>query len=63
MSLERAFKELEDRFERVAKGVGATPIVGSCRQMLNEALFLYREGRVQEGAWRLQDIEQLLTHL
>lgn len=63
LNLERAFDELRHGLRCAAQEVGALPQIIEARTMLEEAYTHYREGRTNPGAWRLQDMEELLESI
>jgi hypothetical protein len=63
MTLDRGFDELRQRLERVSAGFGECPTIIACRRMLDEAYAHYAEGRVKEGAWKLQEMQESLWRL
>ena len=63
LNLDRAFDELRYGLDRAAEEVAQSPAIGTCRAMLEEAYTHYREGRINPGAWKLQEISRLLENL
>jgi hypothetical protein len=63
LNLERAFDELRYGLDCAAKEVGESPVIGTCRAMLEQAFTHYREGRINPGAWKLQEMLRLLEKL
>lgn len=63
LNLDRAFAELRHGFDCAAKEVGNTPALVAARAMLEEAYTHYREGRINPGAWKLQEMSRLLEEL
>lgn len=60
MSLSSAFEELEHGLKCAERECGASPAIEQCKTLFREARCLYDEGKVKEGAWKLQDAEELL---
>ncbi len=60
LDLTRAFNELRYGLDCVAKGTNEAGTVERCKAMLEESYAHYREGRIKEGAWLLQDMQQVL---
>lgn len=63
LNLDRAFDELRYGLDRAAEQVGGSPVIDTCRAMLDEADTHYREGRINPGAWKLQEMSCLLEKL
>jgi hypothetical protein len=63
LNLERAFEELRYGLGCAAKEVGELPAITTARDMLGEAYTHYREGRINPGAWKLQEISQVLKKI
>jgi hypothetical protein len=63
MTLDRMFAELREGLDKVGSGVGPSPTITTCRAMLDEAYTHYREGRTNPGAWKLQEMQELLEKL
>lgn len=60
LNLERAFDELRYGLSCVAAKMGELPTISTARGMLEEAYTHYREGRINPGAWKLQEMSQVL---
>jgi hypothetical protein len=63
LNLDRAFEELRHGLTCAAKEVGELPEIATARVMLEEAYTHYREGRINPGAWKLQEMSQLLEKI
>lgn len=63
LNLDRAFDELRYGLDRVSEDLGESSEIVTARTMLEEAYTHYREERIKEGAWRLQDMSQLLEKM
>ena len=63
LNLERAFGELRYGLDCAAKEVGELPAIATARTMLEEAYKHYREGRANPGAWKLQEMSQVLEKI
>jgi hypothetical protein len=59
MNLERAFQEFRHGFDCAASEL-AEDTLSLARKMLEEAYEHYKADRVNEGAWKLQEMQQLL---
>lgn len=63
LDLERAFDDLNYGLDSSVAAIGDASKVSALRSMLREAHELYRSGQVNEGAWKLQEIERQLEAL
>jgi hypothetical protein len=63
LNLDRAFEELRYGLACVTKKVGELPQIATARVMLEEAYAHYSEGRTNPGAWKLQEMSDLLEKL
>lgn len=63
LNLDRAFDELRYGLDCAAKEVGELPAIATARAMLDEAYTHYREGRINPGAWKLQEMSQVLEKI
>ena len=63
LNLDLAFDELRHGLDCAAKEVGELPAIATARAMLEEAYTHYREGRINPGAWKLQEMSRLLEQL
>ena len=63
LNLDRAFEELRHGLDCAVKEVGELPAIITTRAMLEEAYTHYREGRINPGAWKLQEISQILEKI
>lgn len=63
LNLDRAFVELRHGLSCAAKEVGELPAISTARSMLEEAYTHYREGRVNPGAWKLQEMSEVLEKI
>lgn len=60
LDLERAFDELHHGLDCSVDAIGDLEKVESFRSMILEAYTFYRDGKINEGAWKLQDLEHQL---
>jgi hypothetical protein len=63
LNLDRAFDELRHGLDCAVHELGSRPELATARSMLEEAYTHYREGRINPGAWKLQDMSELLETL
>lgn len=63
MTIELAFDELAHGLNCVKQEYGDSAITQKSELLFKEACSLYKEGRTNEGAWKLQDAEQVLMNL
>ena len=63
LNLDRAFDELRYGLNCAAKEVGELAAISTARSMLEEAYTHYREGRINPGAWKLQEMSQVLEKI
>ena len=63
LNLDRAFEELRYGLNRATEEVGEVPAISTARTILEEAYTHYREGRINPGAWKLQEMSQLLEKI
>jgi len=63
LNLDRVFEELRHGLDCAAKEIRDEAVVETCRSMLQDAYTHYREGRVNPGAWKLQEMSQVLEKL
>jgi hypothetical protein len=59
LNLDSAFDEIRQGLERNANEIGDQRIVDWCYATLQESYQLYSEGKIKEGAWKLQEILHL----
>jgi hypothetical protein len=62
-TLELAFEGLRHGLDITAKEKGELPVLEKCRAMVEEAYVHYREGRMREGSFMLQDMAKLIRKL
>ena len=62
-TLDLAFEGLRHGFELTAIEKGELPVLEACRKMTEEAYAHYREGRIRDGFFKLQEMEKLLKKL
>jgi hypothetical protein len=60
LDLERAFEEIHRGLDCSVDRIGDATKVEAFRSMINVAHELYRGGKINEGAWKLQDLERAL---
>lgn len=62
-TLDLAFEGLRHGLAITAKEKGELPVLATCRAMVEEAYNHYREGRVREGCFKLQEMAKLIRKL
>lgn len=62
-TLDLAFEGLRYGLSLAAKEKGDLPIFATCRAMVEEAYNHYREGRMREGFFKLEEMGKLLRKL
>jgi hypothetical protein len=60
MTLDRAFDGLRYGLDLTAKEKGELPVLATCRGMVEKAYAHYRAGRMREGFFKLQEMENIL---
>lgn len=62
-TLDIAFEGLRYGLMLTTKEKGELPVLATCRAMVEEAYNHYREGRMRDGFFKLQEMEKLLRKL
>jgi len=63
MTIDAAFRELGHGLDCVQLERGDSAMIQESRKLFREAYSLYKEGKTNEGAWKLQDAEEVLMRL
>jgi hypothetical protein len=63
MTLDRAFDGLRYGLDLTAREKGELPVLATCRGMVEEAYAHYRGGRMREGFFKLQEMENILKKI
>ncbi|HEY2787767.1 MAG TPA: hypothetical protein VGJ05_22610 [Fimbriiglobus sp.] len=62
-TLDLAFDGLRYGLDLTAKEKGELPFLATCREMVEEAYGHYRGGRMREGFFKLQEMENILKKI
>ncbi len=63
MNLDRAFDGLRYGLKLTAEEKGDLPVLATCRALVEEAYALYRDDRMRDGYFKVQEMEKLLKKI